>query len=85
MKTMIPDIEKAECADGYKIRIEFSDGREGVIDLEQELCGEISEPLKDLAIFRQFTVHPELQTVCWPNGADFASEYLYASVSVLKT
>jgi hypothetical protein len=35
------------------------------------------EPLKDNALFAQATIHPELETVTWPNGADLAPEFLY--------
>jgi len=31
--------------------------------------------------FRQFHVHTELNTLTWPNGADFAPEYLYKAVA----
>jgi hypothetical protein len=40
------------------------------------------EPLKNLAVFRQFAVHSEFRTLCWPNGADFAPEFLYEKVQL---
>lgn len=46
-----------------------------------ELYGEVFEPLKDFAYFRTFRVHPELRTVVWPNGADFAPEFLRSALS----
>jgi len=80
---MIPRVESAEYLRDYTIRIRFSDGSEGDVDLGQELYGELFEPLKDLAAFRMFTVHPEFRTLCWPNGADLAPEFLYDRVRVL--
>ena len=74
---MMPELETAEYAGGYSINLKFSDGVAGTVDLESELWGEVFEPLKDVQIFRQFSIHPELRTVCWPNGADFAPEFLY--------
>ena len=76
-------MDGAEYLRDYRIRLRFSDGTEGDIDLGQELYGELFEPLKDLAAFREFTVHPEFRTLCWPNGADLAPEFLYEKVQIL--
>jgi len=64
------------------IHVRFADGVEGDIDLQEELGGEVFEPLKDPAYFKRFTVHPEFHTVTWPNGADFAPEFLDEKVKV---
>ena len=48
----------------------------------EELHGPVFEPLKNIEVFRQFVVHPELRTLVWPNGADFAPEFLRASLRV---
>ena len=74
---MIPKISNAEYVEKYQIRVSFDDGTVGVIDLEAELWGEVFEPLKDLAKFKQFRVDEELQTIVWPTGADLAPEFLY--------
>ncbi|PJB65744.1 MAG: DUF2442 domain-containing protein [Armatimonadetes bacterium CG_4_9_14_3_um_filter_58_7] len=50
---------------------------EGDVDLSHELHGPVFEPLKDTRVFRNFAVHPEFRTLCWPNGADLAPEFLY--------
>jgi len=74
---MTPKLTNAEYIGEYKIKVTFSDGTAGEIDFESELWGEVFEPLKDQATFQSFRVHPELHTIVWPNGADFAPEYLY--------
>jgi hypothetical protein len=66
----------------FVIHVRFSDGSEGDVDLAEELYGEVFEPLKDPKYFQQFIVHPELHTVTWPNGADFAPEFLYEKIHV---
>lgn len=58
----------------YKLRLTFNNGVSGLVDLEAELYGEIFEPLRDLHLFRQ--VYVTSRTIEWPNGADFAPEYL---------
>ena len=47
-----------------------------------ELHGEIFEPLKAIEYFKTLRVHPELHTVVWPNGADFAPEFLRSALRV---
>ncbi len=61
----------------YRLRLEFSDGVVKEVDLYEELHGEVFEPLKDLGFFKQVGVNRETNTIEWPNGADFAPEFLY--------
>jgi hypothetical protein len=61
----------------YELRIEFSDGVVKQVDLKDELHGEVFEPLKDPEFFGRVFVNPETRTIEWPNGADFAPEFLY--------
>ncbi len=74
---MIPKVREAQYKGDYRIWLKFSDGVEGEIDLGGELSGDIFEPLKELTVFSQFTVSNDLETIVWPNGADFAPEFLY--------
>jgi hypothetical protein len=78
----IPSVTEATYVGGYTIHLRFSDGTEGDVDLTKELYGEVFEPLKDPAVFKTFTVHPEFHTLCWPNGADLAPEFLYERVQL---
>jgi len=60
----------------YILEVTFSDGVTRRVDIEPLLYGEMFEPLRDVALFRQATVDRELGTVVWPNGADISPEYL---------
>jgi hypothetical protein len=80
---MIPRVVEARYVQDYMVHLRFADGTEGDIDLGDELYGEIFEPLKDQAFFRQFFVHPEFHTLTWPNGADIAPEFLYKKVQLI--
>lgn len=73
---------EAQHISGYIIKIKFRDGTQGEIDLEPELVGPIFEPLRDAEQFKLFRVDPELHTVVWPNGADFAPEFLHRYVRI---
>ena len=79
---MIPRVEDAQYVDHFTIHLRFSDGTEGDVDLADELHGQVFEPLKDTALFRRFSIHPEFRTLTWPNGADFAPEFLYERVQI---
>jgi hypothetical protein len=61
----------------YQLRLEFDDGAVKEVDLANELYGEVFEPLTDLDLFKQVHVNPNTNTIEWPNGADFAPEFLY--------
>lgn len=76
------DIVEARYVGGYVIWLRFRDGTAGEINLERELYGEVFEPLRDPAAFRQFQIHEEFHTLVWPNGADFAPEFLHDNVRV---
>ena len=79
---MLIDVVEAKYVSGYTVWLRFEDGSEGEVDLSSELYGPIFEPLKDLEYFKKFSVPEELGTISWPNGADFAPEFLYEKVRV---
>ncbi len=74
---MLPKLNAAEYRQDFRIWLRFADGVEGEVDLEGDLWGDIFDPLKDISLFRQFTLDRDLDTIVWPNGADFAPEFLY--------
>lgn len=61
----------------YKLKVRFENGEVRVVDLGNHLDGPVFEPLKDLSYFRQFRVNPDIDTVVWPNDADFSPDFLY--------
>jgi len=79
---MIYHIVDAQYVGNYTIHLKFNDGLEGDVDLKNELEGVVFAPLKELAEFKKFKVHPELRTLVWPNDADFAPEFLHGIVQI---
>ena len=71
-------VDQAIYVDGYRMWLLFNDGVSGEVDLSSELYGEVFEPLKDLTLFKSFTL--EGHTLSWSNGADFAPEFLHEQV-----
>lgn len=67
---------EARSLGGFRVWLRFDDGVVGEADLSGELIGEVFAPLKDPRAFAQFRVG-EGRTLEWPNGADFAPEFLH--------
>lgn len=64
----------------HRVWLAFSDGSSGEVDLLGSLRGPVFEPLRDVSFFGQVRFDPEADTIVWPNGADFAPEYLHSLV-----
>ena len=84
----MPDMEKllnvtdARYVGSYVLWLRFNDGSEGKVDLADELEGEVFGPLRDTSYFSRVQFNPDLRTVSWPNGADFAPEFLYSLLNL---
>jgi hypothetical protein len=74
---MIVDVTESKYLPDGQFEWTFSDGRCGVTDLKGVLEGPLFEPLRDPKFLSLGTLDPETRTLCWPNGADVAPEYLY--------
>jgi hypothetical protein len=72
---MFIEVVNAKYISEYKILIEFNDGQLKIVDLRNELKGNVFKPLEDKDFFRNFTIR--YNTIEWENGADFAPEFLY--------
>ena len=53
------------------LRLGFDDGTEQTIDFRPVLAGELCGPLRNLEAFNGVRIDPEVETLVWPNGADF--------------
>jgi hypothetical protein len=73
---MIPHIIEAEYAGEYCVKVYFEDGSVKIVDLESYAKrGGVFSLFADKEFFKKFFV--DLNTLCWPNGADIAPERLY--------
>ena len=75
-------VTEARHVSGHVVWLPFRDGTAGEIDLGPALQGPAFEPSRDLLVFRNFVIHPEFHTLVWPNGADFAPEFLHDNIRV---
>ena len=61
----------------YSLALSFSDGTSKPFNLRDWLYGPVFEPLRDPELFAQVRIEEEGETISWPDGANFASEFLY--------
>ena len=73
---MLTKITRLDKLGGFRLRVRFSDGSEGMHDFAAlvEAPGAMVEPLRDPAYFAR--VFLEFGALTWPNGFDIAPEWL---------
>jgi hypothetical protein len=69
----------AQPVGGYRLRLLFSDGAVGDVDLAEYLRGPVFEDLRDPSAFERVRVDRRRGTIVWPNGADLAPDMLRAT------
>jgi hypothetical protein len=72
-------VVKVKALEGFRMKVEFSDGTQGVVELKDRLFGPVFEPLRDAKLFAQVTID-YFGAITWPGGADLAPDALYAQV-----
>lgn len=80
---MFPRITSAQPIGDYRLRLSFSDGLTGDVDLHDWIIGRggIFTVMEDPHYFAQVRVHPEFGTVYWPNEVDFDPDVLYSLIT----
>ncbi len=69
---------EAKALPNYQLRLRFSDGSRGCVDLKELVFSDarpIVAALRDPEVFAAISV--EADTVVWANGFDLAPEYLH--------
>ena len=88
MEHSIHRVESFEVVAPYTLHVTFGDRTHQMIDFQPVLAGELFGPLRDLNLFNQVFLDPEVHTLVWPNGADFDPATLHDwpdYVEVLET
>ncbi len=78
---MLTKVTEIEGLGGFRLRVRFTDGREGKHDFTALINqpGTLFEPLRDEAYFSR--VFLEFGVLTWPNGFDIAPEWLHREMS----
>lgn len=74
---MFLHVTNVENVKPFELELQFSDGTTKLVDLKNELYGEVFQPLQNPDFFTQVKLNTETGTIEWPNGADFAPEFLF--------
>lgn len=69
-------VTSARCRSAGILELEFSDGLKATVDISDRLFGPVFAPLQDPLEFQKAFID-EFGVVCWPNGADISTEFLY--------
>ena len=73
---MILKIKNFSILEDFKIKITFNNGETRIVSLANELDGEVFVQLKNPDFFKKAYL-TEWNVIEWPNGADFAPEFLF--------
>ena len=77
MKHPIYKVRSVKIVAPFTLRVGFDDATEQTIDFRLVLAGELYGPLRDVSIFNQVKIDPEVHTLVWPTGADFDPAMLH--------
>ena len=72
-----PRIVDVETLDGYRLRLRFDDGAEGVVDMSHLVVYEPFAPWRDEQFFHQQVRIDEWGSIRWSDDLDFCKTALY--------
>ena len=74
-------VVSVEALRGYRLRVRFRDGFEGVVDMSGLVASPDAGVFAALADSEAFNrVFVALGAVCWPDGLDIAPDAIYAEI-----
>ena len=80
---MLPDVTYIESLGGFRLRVRFDDGKEGVHDFTPMVSknnpGPMLKPLCEASYFARVFI--ELGAPTWPNGFDICPDYLHQQMT----
>jgi Protein of unknown function (DUF2442) len=74
-------VVSVEASLGYRLRVRFLDGLEGVVDMSRLVASPNAGVFAALADSEAFNrVFVSVGAVCWPDGLDIAPDAIYAEI-----
>jgi hypothetical protein len=70
-------IETAQPLSGYRLKVRFNDGLEGIYPVEPERRGGVFLKLLEPQIFNAVSINPDFGCVEWPGGVDLCPDTMH--------
>ena len=70
-------IETAQPLAGYRLKVRFNDGLEGIYPVEPERRGGVFLKLLEPKIFNAVSINPDFGCVEWPGGVDLCPDTMH--------
>jgi hypothetical protein len=74
-------IETVQPLAGFRLKVRFNDGLEGVYPVEPERRGGVFLKLLDARVFNAVTINPDFGCVEWPGGVDLCPDTMRQAMS----
>jgi hypothetical protein len=78
-------IETAQPLAGYRLKVRFNDGLEGIYPVEPERRGGVFLKLLEAKTFNAVTINPDFGCVEWPGGIDLCADTMHQAMTGLAT
>ncbi len=67
--------------ENYRLRLRFSDGTDGIVDLSELVGKGVFSAWKDASFFNSVFIDSETRTIAWEGGIDLCPDKLYAEIA----
>lgn len=74
-------IETAQPLPGYRLKVRFNDGFEGIYPVEPERRGGVFLKLLEATVFNAVTINPDFGCVEWPGGVDLCPDTMHRAMT----
>jgi hypothetical protein len=74
-------IETAQPLSGYRLKVRFNDGLEGIYPVEPEQRGGVFLNLLEAKTFNAVAINPDFGCVEWPGGIDLCPDTMHQAMT----
>jgi hypothetical protein len=71
--------------EGYRLKVRFNDGVEGVYSVEPQRRGGVFRKVQDLSVFNAVRINPDFGCIEWPGGVDLCPTSMHGEILASAT